>query len=274
MDILVKSVLNYVQAQKGHANSVLAGGAVRDIILGLPPKDYDIVIPSDNHRQIDDLAQSIVAEFGVTDMVLKTKEYGGDKKKRSKVGRENPQRLTSVWGFTFEGKRIDLIGHREVDDEDFPQIVIDKFDFGINMAYDTGSYLHEEDGRFVEDVGWRKMTLYNLDGMEFLPNAIGRYNTLNARYQGAKGIGLKFDARCLKLDRKEEPKEYYEAPKKKNYTLTGLAGAGGGTGATQAAWNPTSFTVPDWNAAPAWDAPVFQPAVFEDEPQETINNEF
>lgn len=203
MDIVVKGILDYIQSLEGHKNTILAGGAPRDILLGLTPKDYDLCIPSRNNKQIHDLARSIVQEFNIQDMVLKTKEYDkqeGRLRNRSGV-LVHTSKLTCVYGFTFEGKKIDLIGHKEDDDEDFANEVIQGFDFGINMVYDTGSYVCDDNSNFREDLDYKTMTLINLPSMSELPKAIERYNRLSNRYKEVHGYELRFHSNCLELNR-------------------------------------------------------------------------
>jgi hypothetical protein len=117
------------------------------------------------------------------------------------------ERLTCVYGFTFEGKKIDLIGYREDDDEDFANEVIVNFDYGINMVYDTGSYVCDDNPDFREDIDYRSMTLINLPSMGELPKAMERYNRLSNRHKEVHGYELKFRSTCLSLNRKEEVKE-------------------------------------------------------------------
>jgi hypothetical protein len=209
MDIVIKSVLEYIQSLSGHTNTVLAGGAPRDILLGLTPKDYDLVIPSKNPKQIHELSYSVVREFKITDMVLKTQDYENQGRIQRKKGgllgiskaETHASKLTCVYGFTFEGKKIDLIGHKEDDDEDFPNEVIQGFDYGINMVYDTGSYVYDENSFFQEDLTYRTMTLVNLPDMSELPKAMERYNRLSNRYKEAHGEGLRFRSTCLELNK-------------------------------------------------------------------------
>lgn len=211
MDIVVKGILDYIQSLEGHKNTILAGGAPRDILLGLTPKDYDLCIPSRNNRQIHDLARSIVQEFNIQDMVLKTKEYEDQGRVQRKRGgalslsiaqeKLHTNKLTCVYGFTFEGKKIDLIGHKEDDDEDFANEVIQGFDFGINMVYDTGSYVCDDNSNFREDLDYRSMTLVNLPRISELPKAIERYNRLSSRYKEVFGNELRFQSTCLELNK-------------------------------------------------------------------------
>lgn len=225
MDIVIKSVLEYIQSLSGHTNTVLAGGAPRDILLGLTPKDYDLVIPSKNPKQIHELSYSVVREFKITDMVLKTQDYENQGRVQRKKGgllgiskaETHASKLTCVYGFTFEGKKIDLIGHKEDDDEDFPNEVIQGFDYGINMVYDTGSYVCDENSYFSEDLTYRTMTLVNLPSMQELPKAMERYTRLSNRYKEAHGQELRFRSTCLELNKSKSKVSEKLDPYKKLY---------------------------------------------------------
>jgi hypothetical protein len=117
--------------------------------------------------------------------------------------------VTSVWGFKFEGKRIDLIGLQENDDEDFPFEVIRSFDYGINMVYDNGSYVDTECLDYRSDRDNHYMSLVNLHDIKGLPKAIKRFEIFNERQKKVTGEDLVFRAPCLELKGKKEKKEYY-----------------------------------------------------------------
>lgn len=204
MDIVVKGILSYIQNLEGHKNSVLAGGAVRDEIFGLVPNDYDFFVPSKHPRDIEYLVQSLGREFTLEGAICKSKDYGFLKKKRVS---SNGQSVLSVWGFKFEGKKIDLIGLQENDDEDFPFEVIRSFDYGINMVYDNGSYIDTECSDYRSDRDNHYMSLVNLHDIKGLPKAIKRFETFNERQKKVTGEDLMFRAPCLELRGKKEKKE-------------------------------------------------------------------
>ncbi|QIG73048.1 putative nucleotidyltransferase protein [Rhizobium phage RHph_N3_19] len=205
MDIVVKSVLDYIQSLEGHKNTILAGGAPRDMLLGLEPDDYDLCIPSSNNRDIHRLAQSINHEFNVLGMVCKTTEY--EDRRLLKRKKSHTSKLTCVYGFTIEGKKIDLIGHKKEDTEEFPEEVIKEFDFGINMVYDNGSYVCDDNQDFRNDLEYRQMTLINLPYISELPKFMKRYEKLNTRYKTQFGSELRFDAKYLEISRPNENKK-------------------------------------------------------------------
>jgi len=207
LDIVVKGILEYVQSLEGHKNSVLAGGAVRDQIYGLVPNDYDIFVPSKHPRDIEYLIQSVGKEFNISDVLCKTKSYDTH---QTRGISKHEQRLTSVWELVFEGKKIDLIGQRENDDEDFPFEVIKSFDYGINMIYDNGSYVDSEDENFRYDRDYQCMSLINLHDMSALPKLINRYQKFSKRYRDLTGGEFRFRAPCLQFtDKKEKKLDHY-----------------------------------------------------------------
>lgn len=208
MDIVVKSILDYIQSLEGHKNTVLAGGAPRDMLLGLEPNDYDLCIPSSNNRDIHRLAQTINHEFNVLDMVCKTTEY--EDRRVLKKRKSHTSNLTCVYGFTIEGKKIDLIGHKKEDTEEFPEEIIKEFDFGINMVYDNGSYVCDDNQDFRNDLEYRQMTLINLPYISELPKFMKRYEKLNTRYKAQFGSELRFDAKYLEISRPTEKKAKYD----------------------------------------------------------------
>lgn len=264
MDIVVKGILDYIQSLEGHKNTILAGGAPRDILLGLTPKDYDLCIPSRNNKQIHDLARSIVQEFNIQDMVLKTKEYEDQGRVQRKRGgalslsiaqeKLHTNKLTCVYGFTFEGKKIDLIGHKEDDDEDFANEVIQGFDFGINMVYDTGSYVCDDNSNFREDLDYKTMTLINLPSMSELPKAIERYNRLSSRYKEVHGYELRFHSTCLELNRPKSKVNGYDSMVKFHEQLYDPEPIG------QA--EPDMGTIQFGPAAPTWTQTVVTNPIF------------
>jgi len=207
MDIVVKGVLDYIQGLEGHKNTVLAGGAPRDLLLGLEPQDYDLVIPSVSPKDIHRLAQSINHEFNTLDMVCKTEDYSGRRSKFKSGTVAHTSNPTCVYGFVIEGKKIDLIGYRQDDDEEFPENVLKTFDFGLNMIYDNGSYVCDDIPNFRNDLDYRTMTLINLPSMSELPKAIKRFNKLNERYKEVHGLELRFQANCLEIIRPQTEKK-------------------------------------------------------------------
>lgn len=199
MDIIVRSVLEFIQKTK--SNAILAGGAVRDQQLGLVPKDYDIFF-SGNTKQAYDLMYSVGQEFPVTDVTEKTREY-----EESIM----MPRMKFVYGFKLEGKDFDLIAVDEPDDEDFPESIIRSFDFGINMTYDTGTFIETQNEYFRYDMDFAHISLINLKSIGHLPKAMEKFNRLDQKFGG----GWSFRAPSLSL-RQEDRGDIFYTPKPHN----------------------------------------------------------
>lgn len=225
MDIIVRSVLEFIQQEK--KNTVLAGGAVRDTILGVQPKDYDIFVPSSTPKDKKAIVAKLSKEFNIDGFRDKHQDYEGTTIKSYKIDpdafkNEGPdlQRLDYVWNFTLEGKQIEVIGVREPDDEDFPTSIIQSFDYGLNMVYDNGSYVDDQNINFTNDFHYEWLSLINLRSISHLPNAIARFERLHMKFLET-GRRFKFKAPCLTLFGGEEKAE----PKVKKLDLNLTTGA-------------------------------------------------
>lgn len=195
MDIIVKTMLDFVQGQKGYENSVLAGGAVRDYFLGIEPKDYDIVVPYTSFDGRTKLLMNIMKEFDI-----------GEKKEKGVEYADSRQQIRGVDGFEFEGKKFDIIVRQLDDDEDFGKRVVETFDYGYNMAYYDGLVIHDDNEKFRYDRDNWTYSLHNLEKISNLPKAIQRYNDLNKRLEDVGRGGLHFRATCLEIKGEKEEK--------------------------------------------------------------------
>lgn len=188
MDIRVKSILDFIQSQKGYENTVIAGGAVRDYHYELEPRDYDIFFPIDNRQNVADIVGKISKEFnlglGVKD---KGKDYRG------------AQKIYGVKEFTFEGKVFDIIGKYAANDDQFGHKVVADFDFGNSMAFYNGLYIDDTNEYWKADTRNTTMTLVNLDNIANLPKAVDRYNRFNAKLTEGKQWSVRFAAPCLTI---------------------------------------------------------------------------
>jgi hypothetical protein len=202
MDVIVKGVLSFIQQEK--KNSVLAGGAARDAIFKVEPKDYDIFVPTQDRKDVSKIMNALVDEFGLSHLRNKTKEYG-----KTTVSTN----LKNVNEFEIEGRKFDIIFVDEQDDEEFANNVVKTFDYGINMVYDDGNYLNDSNYLFTEDRAYGSMTLHNLKSMSHLPQMIDKFTRLNSKFGG----GFIFKSTCLSL-KNDLPKEL---PKKKSWATTG-----------------------------------------------------
>lgn len=203
MDIKVKAVLDFIQAQKGHEHAVIAGGSVRDYKFDLEPRDYDFFVPTSRENNHRNLLEAVRKEFGI-------------EQEPKEKGVEYPMsRLSGVNEIVFEGKVIDIVGSPYPNDEEFGSKIISDFDFGMNMVLYNGLYIDETSPEFQNDFSHYKMTLINLESISHLPNAIKRFNNFNEKLRTV-GISLRFEAPDLKWSKpvkKEKPDPYIKYSK-------------------------------------------------------------
>ncbi|AXP07752.1 hypothetical protein SmphiM6_61 [Sinorhizobium phage phiM6] len=205
VDIIVKTVLDFIQGQEGYENSIVAGGCIRDHFLEITPNDYDIFVPLNG--KFLDLKDSIGKEFGVDHFL--------DKTRTSDYGHQTD--ISEVNEFIFEGKKFDIIIKNYENDEDFGREVVGRFNYGYNMAYYDGVAIDDSHEFFQFDRGMYQMTLRTLEYMGQLPKAIEKYQNVNRRLNEIGKPNLIWDAHCLTMNKKEQP------PKKKfNYGMYNL----------------------------------------------------
>lgn len=63
VDLIPKEVQNFIHKAKGYGNTALAGGALRDLALGVTPKDYDCFTRMDSRA-----ALAFLNHYGVQDI--------------------------------------------------------------------------------------------------------------------------------------------------------------------------------------------------------------
>lgn len=187
MDIIVKTVLDFIQNKEEYKNSIIAGGAVRDHVLGFQPRDYDIFVPL-SKRSLPILISDIKKEFGIEEVENKSKDY------ETSVGTIN-----NVSNFVFEGKEFDLIAKSFENNEEFGDNVIKEFDYGLNMIYYNGLYIEDNNEKFRYDHNNYSMTLINMSSMYDLPKLMKRYFNFNERNKQ----NYAFRSECFSLNAKE-----------------------------------------------------------------------
>lgn len=187
MDIIAKSVLQYIQQQKSHA--VIAGGAARDEYLNLTPRDYDIWVQG----KYDFMG--LISEYDVKDFRQKGEKYDAS---------FHDNGIQEVFAFTVEGKSFDVIAYKDkfFEEDEFAKKVVEGFDFGLNMVYYDGTSIDDSNRNFRTDIDYSSMSLVNMRYMSELPNAVRRYEKFNQKYsieQKAPQNSWKFEAPCMKL---------------------------------------------------------------------------
>lgn len=204
MDIITKTVLNKVQSIEGYDKAVIAGGAVRDHIFGVPERDTDIFLPAFKGRNIIPLIADLTAEFKIVPKMKSKLNRDGSYK-------ESNKRLDSVFEFDFEGKLFDIVAtkYEETEDNTFTDQLMKDFNFGLSRAYYDG-YITEETKEFKIDADYNRMTLLQLDDITKIGSAVNKYMSIYNRYKEHK-ILLQFYAACLELkgEAKEKPAPYF-----------------------------------------------------------------
>lgn len=186
IDIRARELLSKIRKIKGAENAVIAGGAVRDVILGLEPKDYDFFIPGEGYR-------AVVETIGID-----SKSHPDSVEYQTSMST-----LKAVRQAEYEGLKVELMKEKLPNNEDFGRNVIKTFDYGICMAYYEGASLVREAEEFMTDKNNYHMTLYTLYHIADLPKSIARFNRLNEKLGGK----YRFNCPYLKIDKPKEEKE-------------------------------------------------------------------
>ena len=153
------------------SGSVVAGGAVRDYLLGVEPKDIDVFCTQDaasaEINEIDD----------VSDDGRPSKVWGPHPEAEEYEGMETD--VSCVVQRTIDGVKVDLviIDHPK---EGFVEHLIDSFDFGLAQAWFDGADIHERPAATTDRVN-RTVTCL----MDNRPaRAWSRFDRFNARNGG------------------------------------------------------------------------------------------
>jgi len=232
MDIIVRKVLTTIQDIPEFSNTILAGGAVRDALLELEIKDYDIFVPRTGPFGMKPLVllQKIYDAFGPEEITVddtkildKTFDY------------KQTARVKNVYGLNILGRKIDIIFTEIHNTEDFPKDVLATFDYGLCRVYDNGSYVEDTDEHFQRDYQGGRMTLLLLEDLSYLPKSMERYNRINDKFEKKNGYRLTWGSPLITLAPTESKKKekYFTnsyAKNKMKYTLDTEAEVGEWTG--------------------------------------------
>ena len=196
MDIRARHVLSILRSFPWSKNAILAGGAVRDEYFGIEPKDYDFFIPH-NFNPVTELAN-----------VLKVPAVSH--KIDYKYSKGLP--IKKVYNYAFDGIDVQVMVTRFDDTEDFPNQIMNSFDYGINMIYYEGASILRDTEKFHKDFEEKTLTLYHLTDLKYLPKYMDRYTKINTK------LGGKFKFKCpnLQLVKGEEKDELAHIPR---YTI-------------------------------------------------------
>lgn len=209
MDIIAREVLALIQKSEGFENSIIAGGSVRDFLLGQKEKtsDFDIFIPFVGNTEVSGifwrsyenllevLKQKNGSSLKFIDIYNGIDSYSGEPFFENTIIREK---------FEYKGKVFDLV-FSKVDTIDKYQsvgdFIVGKFNFGINMCYFDGFSIIESD-KFAKDLDNKTITLYTLTNINHLSHHINKFNKINEKHDNKFSINL---SEVLEL--KKDPSE-------------------------------------------------------------------
>lgn len=149
--------------------SIIAGGAVRDYVLGVEPKDFDVFGSYSTY----DVGVEGMEHIDLDDNETHTEEYLAMRE------------IAIVMKGEIEGVKVDYIGHHLED----PVQVIEAFDTGISQAFYAspqegglfpGGMLYKKKA-FVDDVTNKTVTVLRGDRLE---RTQARFERFNAKMNG------------------------------------------------------------------------------------------
>lgn len=155
-------------------NPVLAGGCIRDILLGKPVNDLDVFISMSNWRRPDSAADcdSLIHEMAKAENWKLTHESASD------FSREVHARIHSVWNFQSEFIQQPYNIIILADDSPAAKVIGD-FDVGLNMVGVNTYGALALSQHFVHDVDHQVMTIRNERQRDSL---LARYEKLSKKY--------------------------------------------------------------------------------------------
>lgn len=157
----------------GVDGAVIAGGCIRDYMLGLEPKDYDIFVPCQTLKEWTDLKYAKFA--GVSTLWELSDTQEGAEYNKSDFG-ETP--LLGVMEGEMLGVRVNIIARTS--HADGPEALIRSFDFHVLQAYYAGDMV-EATPAMTRDIHQKRATLAHEKHKE---QSIARFERFNARNPG------------------------------------------------------------------------------------------
>lgn len=150
--------------------AIIAGGAVRDYLLGVPPKDIDVFIPASAWK-LDDSGIGPDPRYGLARI---------DAVHERKVEYEALTDVNLVSRGTIEGFTVDLV---ELNYDFDGESLVKTFDFGINRCWFANtSYGVYYTFSAKDDVKNKTVTLFHRDRLE---RSKRRFESFNKRHGGA-----------------------------------------------------------------------------------------
>lgn len=238
LDIIGETCLQTIH-DLGFPSAVIAGGMVRDAVLGSDWKDIDVFIPNSafSENQLNVLLNNS------SDFELVNLKYGNT------ISRSYRNiNLIAVADLLYAGGiKVQIMPYDLPDDDMFKYSLINDFNFGIDQAVYDGKEMHLSDA-FKQDQKKSTATLMKLTSIEKLPHAMQKFFRLQEKYPD---IIFKCPSLSIKKERKTKAKV------KEEETITVLESwtdAGGGHNHTIVDWrpNPNQFN-------PAAEMPQLRP---------------
>jgi len=182
LDIRARDLLGRIQSLKAE-ESIIAGGACRDIIFEKVPVAYDFFVPYKEYHSITDAIHKVV----VYDFKKSPDCYN--------------VMMSSVSG-TYEGLKFTIRGFEQnkKSENSFSEQVLNTFDYGINRTWyeDSSGIKTTEDFNSDRDRGY--LTLLALRRISELPWAMNRFHKIVERL----GPGWSFKCPILELKGQKE----------------------------------------------------------------------
>lgn len=157
-------------------HAVIAGGYLRDQVIGIPGKDVDIFVPYVGRNAFNEVLWDNVDKLGMAITNTTKGDY--------------PDSQFLKFDIRCDDFDIDLMGVRKNVDG-FGNTLVEDFPFGNQQIYFDGKKCRTTPA-FDQDVTNHYMTLYNCPSMENLPALMNKFKEVSDRYVKNLGRRLRF----------------------------------------------------------------------------------
>lgn len=240
MDPIGRDVLTKVKNAKGLEGAIIAGGFVRDHIMGGRFKDIDIFIPYDGNKVPNEFFDWFDVQKEFTDFKVMSNIISESKTQEDDYS--GIPGLKEVFSVKYlETIPVQFIFHSDPD----PDTLLSSFDFNICKCYFDGDDVHVSD-EADKDLANNQATLANVRSIEHLPKHLDRFNRWKEKYPQ-----LRFHSEMQLVsnnhlkEREKYYREYYREYYRKEYerklqsvASTGNVGPGHTTGSSEWAEYP------------------------------------
>jgi hypothetical protein len=169
------------EVRKAFPTCVIAGGAVRDYVLGKEVKDIDVFVYA---KDGPDMAKKVAKLIENDDWEMNDDDQAADVEYLSSAGL---RRLEGVVDLTFlDEHNVQLIG---VSNTEFsPDWLMQDFDIGLCRAYFQEPNLFRLTDEFARDVRDRTLTLYHGPEDPRYERSLERIERLKKKFKDFKGV--------------------------------------------------------------------------------------